>query len=407
MDLASRDRHAPAEVTTYAVAIIFTAYMAVVFGFGLYLFSLLASDMRASLGFGYQTIGMITAAAQVSFLFAAVMCARLTKRFGDGQVIVFAVFLAGILLSVVPLAEMVLWVAVTIALLGACAALMVIPTVGVISKTVAFRNRSRVNGLISSGTAYGQFAAGLVAPWVMQSSDWRSVWLVIGLVSIGVALTGLIGLRFFAPTTFSKSAKDERPPRKVSSNSLFNRTNITLWALLAASGMACGPWQNFLATFLREERGYVIATLGQLWSMVGFLGLFSGFAMGLLADRIGIRRALALCYVLVGISAILVAVHGSIATLQAATICFGLSFFAVYGLIPGYITKSVPSAQATSVFAGANICLGLGTAFGNLTAGTIPVLSGSLQHVYICISAVALIAAIGTLTLPDERKSDG
>jgi len=91
-----------------------------------------------------------------------------------------------------------------------------------------------------------------------------------------------------------------------------------------------------------------------------------------------------------------------VAWLYAAAIAFGLSFFAVYGLIPAYITKTVNDKQATAVFAGANVCLGLGTAFGNLVSGYIPELSGSLQHVYFGIAGVAAAGAFLVLMLPQE-----
>jgi MFS family permease len=179
--------------------------MAVVFGLGLYLFALLASEMRAELGFGTRTIGLVTAAAQISFLLAAFACPRLTKRFSEGSVIVMAVGAAGILLSAVSAAQTALLMAMFVGMLGACAAFMVIPTVGVISRTVAFQYRSRVNGLVSSGTAYGQLAAGTLAPWLVVEADWRAVWLILGLGSIGVAIIGLTALKLLVPAAFDKA----------------------------------------------------------------------------------------------------------------------------------------------------------------------------------------------------------
>ncbi len=388
------------------VAIVFTAYMAVVFGLGLYLFSLLASEMRQTLGFGTQTIGAVTAAAQISFLIAAFLCPRLTKRFGEGRLIVVAVGVAGIILSAVSAVGSAMSMAILIGSLGACAAFMVIPTVGVISRAVDYQYRSRVNGLVSSGTAYGQFAAGSIAPWFVLDAGWRSVWLVLGIASIVIAIVGFAALKAFAPATFSNQTEgvSETKQHARSDTPIFNRTNLIVWGLLAASGMACGPWQNYLSSFLGEENGLSISLIGQLWSIVGILGLFSGFAVGMLADRIGIKLALGCSYALLGVSALLVAVHSEVSLLYAAAICFGLSFFAVYGLIPAYITKTVAEEQATTVFAVANICLGFGTACGNLIGGYIPELSGSLQQMYICVAIVAAAAALLVTVLPRESR---
>ena len=389
------------------VAVVLTAYMAVVFGLGLYLFSLLASEMRQTLGFALHTIGTITAAAQITFLIAAALCPMAAKRFGDIRVSVAAVIAAGVTLAAVSLVNSSVSVAILVAFLGACAAFMVIPTVGVIARTVAPEYRSRVNGLVSSGTAYGQLAAGSLAPILVVEAGWRSVWLVFGIASVFLAVFGYAALKALAPSAFvaTKASDGSLQGQASPSPNLFNATNIKIWALLAASGMVCGPWQNYLSSFLTSEEDHTIQLVGNLWSIIGFLGLFSGFAVGFLADRLGIKPALASSYAVLALAAGLVAAHNGVAMLYAAATCFGLSFFAVYGLIPAYITKTMEEAQTTAVFAGANICLGLGTAFGNLASGYIPNLTGSLQQVYVSIACIALAAALLVLALPSEKNS--
>jgi MFS family permease len=360
------------------------------------------------MGFGYDAIGLVTSGAQIAFLAAAFLSPALTTKFGDGSVIVGAVFAAGLLLVSLSLVETVFQIGLIMALLGACAALMVIPTVGVIALVVPYAYRSRVNGLVSSGTAYGQVIAGLLTPWVLLAHGWRSVWVVVGLISVAIAFLGFIALKRSAPDAFDgpkvqQLAEDE----EVNGNgTLFTRSNLTVWALLALSGMACGPWQNYLATFLREEKSLSIALVGQLWSSIGIIGLFSGFAMGMLADRIGIKRVLGGSYILLIASALLVAFHTSNFEIQSATALFGLSFFAVYGLIPAYISKTVSAGQATKVFAGANICLGLGTAFGNVTGGYIPHYTGSLQTVFIFVGIIAALGFFGSMSLQGERSDE-
>lgn len=405
MTMASFPAEPGMKSASLAVAIVFTAYVAVVFGLGLYLFSLLAGEMKQTLGFGTGTIGTVTAAAQISFLIAAILCPRLSRRFGDAPVIIFAVLAAGAILAAVSAvgsaAIMTLWIGA----LGGCAALMIIPTVSVIARTVPLHQRSRVNGLISSGTAYGQFVAGWTAPLLVLDHGWRSVWLVLGIASVVVAIAGYMALKSLAPAALAREA-EVTPRTDGSQTPLISRTNLLLWALLAASGMACGPWQNYLSTFLGEERGRSITFIGRLWSIVGFLGLFSGFTIGFLADRIGIRRALGLSFGLLALSALLVALPREPMALYVAALCFSLSFFAIYGLISAYISKSVAEDQVTRVFAGANICLGLGTAFGNLNAGyIIPGLTGSLVQVYFCIAIIAGLSAAAVALLPKEPGS--
>lgn len=388
------------------IAVVFTLFVAVVFGFGFYLFALVVAVMRESLGFAYAAIGTVTGGAQIAFLVAALLCPLLANRFGGGQVIVGGVTASALLLLLFSRVHDISEVGAVLAGLGAAAAFMVIPTIGVISRHVPFAYRSRVNALVSSGTAYGQFANGILVPWLLPAHGWRVVWLVTGSVALAITLSGVIVLRLLAAEVFVR----EIPPRteyKIADGHrqrLVTSRNLTVWILLALSGMACGPWQNYLSSFLADERGRSLETIGRIWSIIGLLGLFSGFVAGMAADKIGVRISLALSYGALACSALLIAFNTGVWQLQMAAICFGLSFYAVYGLIPAYISKTADPRAATSIFAVANVFLGLGTTLGNVVGGYIPAWYGSLQGAYIATSVVAGTGMILTTLLQDERR---
>lgn len=296
------------------VAIVFTLFVAVTFGFGVYLFALVVPVMRQSLAFEYTAIGIVTGGAQTSFVIAALVCPILVKRFGGGQVIVGAVAASALLLLLFTRVQSVVSIGVVLAGLGATAAFMVIPTVGVISETVPFCYRSRVNGLVSSGTAYGQFANGILVSRLLPGHSWHLVWIVAGSVSLAVAFAGWVALRWFAAPVFVRNTPTRATSRHPSGDRqrLVTRRNVTVWTLLALSGMACGPWQNYLSSFLTDERGHSLDTIGQLWSTIGVVGLFSGFAAGMAADKAGARMALALSYAALACSGLLIAFHADV-----------------------------------------------------------------------------------------------
>ncbi|SAK86507.1 putative 3-hydroxyphenylpropionic transporter MhpT [Caballeronia pedi] len=388
------------------IAVVFTLYTAVVFGFGIYLFGLIVTAMRGSIAFDYAAMGIATGGAQVAYLVAALLCPLLTRRFGDGWVIVSAVVASGLLLLVFAGIQNVVQGAVVLAGLGAAAACMIVPTVGAISKSVPFAYRSRVNGLVSSGTAYGQLANAMLVPSLLTGHGWRSVWLVTGAVSLTVMLLGFVTLRLLASHVFVRDASrgsiDGRGPSEP--GRIVTARNLTVWILLALGGVVCGPWQNYLSSFLSEERGRSLEMIGQLWSIIGVTGLFSGFLAGVLADKVGVRIALIFSYATLACSALLIAFQAELWQLRAAAVCFGWSFYAIYGLIPAYISKTVEPNAATRVFAVANVFLGLGTTLGNALGGRIPGWYGSLQGVFVVASVLACAGVIVTMILQDERR---
>jgi len=409
MKSAQRTTRSTDRISTVGVAVILTLYMAIVFGFGLYLFSVLITYMHKSLGFDILAVGIITGGAQISFLIASVICARITSRFGGGNVIVAAVLTAGVLLVLLSAVRNVWQAGALLITLGGCAAMMVIPTVGVVGKVVSVAWQSSVNGLISSGTAYGQFANGLLVPFLIHNYDWRTVWMVTGVVPIAAGIFGYITLRIFAAEAFESNAREKnkgeerKPANSKHFKSLITRKNILIWMLLAFSGMACGPWQNYLASYLGNERGFSISFIGQLWSIIGITGLASGLAFGLLADKAGVRKVLAISYSILFTASALVLIEGTYWALRAAAVAFGLSFYAVYGLIPAYITKTSPPHSSTTIFAVANVFLGVGTSVGNIGSGYLQSLLGSFQGIYTGVGIIAVSGSILSFLLPDER----
>lgn len=388
------------------IAVVFTLYTAAAFGFGVYLFALIVPAMRESIGFDYAAMGIVTGGAQIAYLVAALLCPVLTSRFGEGQVTVSAVVASGLLLLSFAGIHSVLQGGIVLAGLGAAAAFMIVPTVGAISRCVPFAYRSRVNGLVSSGTAYGQLANGILVPWLLPGYGWRSVWLVTGAASFAILLAGFMALRSLTPEVFAREVSPRMADNRESGGRwrIVTARNVTVWILFAFSGMACGPWQNYLSSFLTEERGRSLETVGQLWSIIGVVGLFSGFMAGMLADKIGVRIALILSYVSLACSALLIAIHWEVWQLRVAAACFGLSFYAAYGLIPAYISKTVDPHSGTRVFAIANVFLGLGTTLGNVIGGYIPGWYGSLRGVFIVAAALACACVAITATLQDERR---
>ncbi len=395
---------AKAAPRTLVVAVVFTLFTAVAFGFGLYLFALVVTAMRVQLHFHDAAIGIVTGAAQLAYLGAALACPRLARRFGAGAVSAGGVAAAALLLLALSGVQNVVQVGAAMAGLGACAACMMVPTVGVIARCVPFAYRSRVNGLVSSGTAYGQLANGLLVPWLLPAFGWRAVWIATGAASLALAALGVLALRRFAPAAFSRDAAPAAGTTPAAPARLLTARHLTVWLLLALAGMSCGPWQNYLSSYLVQGHGASLATVGGLWSTIGAVGLASGLLAGLLADRIGIRIALMLSYASLAGAALLIAVHAAPWQPTAAAVCFGLSFYSIYGLIPAYVSKTAEAGAATPVFAIANVFLGIGTTLGNVTGGMMPGWTGSLHGVYVMATALATAAALLTLCLPDERR---
>jgi predicted MFS family arabinose efflux permease len=385
------------------IIILFAAFIAATYGFGMYLFASLIPEMRSEIGFDYAAVGLMTAAAQGGFLIFALVSGLFASVIGARKAIIFSMFLCAACLILMPFADNSLIVAVLLALMAAAAASVWIPMVAVCKELIPAKHQGKAFGLISSGTAYGVFINGLAVPLLMPSYGWKSIWLVLGAGTLGFALWAMlrIGLR-------DQPAQSGTPAKLLPLGSrlrvLGRPEALAILLMMFLNGLSCMPAQNYLSAMMREELGYSVGSAALAWSIIGFVGMFSGLAIGALADRISIRWAMVVTYVLLCISAAFFLNHASLTVIYAGAVAFGLAFYAIFGLVPAYTSIIFSKEEATSVFGIGNVLLGLGGMVGNYFAGLAREYTGSFETTYWIVLVAAVATLVLSLVMRNERK---
>jgi MFS family permease len=113
-------------------------------------------------------------------------------------------------------------------------------------------------------------------------------------------------------------------------------------AMMFFSGLSCMPFQTCLSAYLIGEVGFEETRAASAWGLIGLVGMVSGFLMGAMADQITIRRGLIVTYLvlsLASVSVMFVDTNGvGLMLVYVAASAFGLSFYAIFGLVPAYIS---------------------------------------------------------------------
>jgi predicted MFS family arabinose efflux permease len=170
------------------------------------------------------------------------------------------------------------------------------------------------------------------------------------------------------------------------------------------NGLSTLPFQNYLSPYLREELGFDVAFASSVWALNGMIGMVSGFIVGAISDRTGVRAALMLSYGCVLAAAVLLAASpvGRAPLISAAL--FALAFYPIFGLIPAYVAKVADGSRATRIFAISNVTVGLGGVAGNYLAGALKSATGSFAGVYVAIAATSAVLVLLSALLPGERS---
>lgn len=391
------------------ITLLFTAFIASTYGFGMYLFPAMVEAVRAEIPFSYGTMGTISGFVQAGFMICALLAGVLTARFGAMPMILGSIMLCAAGLGALAVAPNMWVMAILLTALGGCAAAIWVPMVEVARDHIAKAHQGKALGLISSGTSYGVFVNSFLLTALLPNHGWRSLWVATGVLVGALALLGMLRLRR------SRGGPERVVP--ASQPSVLSRLKALPKGLTAAilfmmflNGLSCMPYQTYLSALLQNEAGYTAETAAHTWRLIGVVGMVSGFVIGWLADRVTVRLGMIVTYLVLTASCGLLvsAADGTRhATLYAAAVTFGISFYAIFGLVPAYISHVYGQGSAALVFAFGNIALGLGGITGNFLGGWLKVFTGSFETIYSVMLGAALCSAVLSALMPSERRAEG
>lgn len=385
--------------------IIFTAFLCYNYAFGFYLFPMLLPDMRPELGLSYGFVGTVTASAQVGFIAASLLTALLAAKLGSSHVVIGSTLLCGLCLLTIGLTSNVLVLAVMLIAMGALAASVWIPMVAIVARHIPESRRGTILGIFSSAGAFGAVLNAVAVPWITSEAGWRSAWLAAGIATCATVGVGYILLWQMGLFAADRCSGDTPKGLTVSTlRRVMSRHVVLAWTVIFLGSAVCLPFQTFLSVAIRDEKGLSTTISSSTWMIIGLVGTFGGGLMGALADKVGTNKALLATALLTMLASGMIWLgHGS-GAIMAGGALYGLSYYAIFGLVPAYISRTVSQGEATIVFSFANVMAGLGGAAGNLLGGWLVALSGHLSAIYMacCLGATLLLAAV--LLLPLESR---
>ncbi|NUP18695.1 MAG: MFS transporter [Streptomyces sp.] len=409
----STQTHRSRIVAGFVITALLTSFVAATYGFGFYLFAQIVTDMRGDLGFGYTVVGTVTAAGQLGFLVFALLGTWLSTRVGGGQVTIGSAVLCGLCLVAIPMTDSIIVIGALLTIMGGTAASVYVPLVEIVGRVIDYEHRGKVLGLISSGTSYGVFVNSLLVPSFVGAGNWRGLWYCVGLGTLtatAIAAFAFYRVGLFRAESTPGDGAAEEAGRDNSARAgwrmVLVRWVVIVWVMKFLNGFACMPFQNYLSPYLREGLGFDIGFAAQVWGIIGIIGMFAGFAVGWLSDRIGVRTTMVLCYGMFFVSAALLVLAPVGYVPLVSGILFALAFYPIYGLVPAYVSKSASGAAATVIFGVTNVTQGLGGIVGNYTAGLLKSWTGDFMWYYVVIAVTTVVLGALTLQLPREGSPE-
>ncbi|MDI3325553.1 MFS transporter [Pontibacterium granulatum] len=382
-------------------------------GFGVFLFAALFPFMRDTLGLTHWHLAAVGIATQAAYLSGALSVGFLGRYFTPEKLILMAGGGSSLLLLSLSFTSSPLLLIPVLSLLAFSAAVCWSGIVGLISQHVAEDRAALSLAAAGSGTAWGYGINGLILIWWVPIWGWQSAWVMVAGVGAAVVLVTIQMMRSLpahaSPCQNYKLAESETAV--LSTRQLFRAFLTERRAFLSCLiyfliGLCCITFSSWLNAYL-DELGQSETLAGPTWTMLGVSGMVAGITAGWLADRKG--HVTALLIMSLGFAFGLAAFsYDPVEYALVVGAGYGLMYFPVWGIVSSWVAQRY-SPIATMQLSGLGmVASALGGSAGNLAAGYIQNLTGSLSFLYLvlAVAGAAMVCVTGFMAWQQQRGAD-
>lgn len=368
----------------------------VVFGGGYNTFGVFLPPLVHEFHWSREEVSKLPSVLALAGGFSAPLVGLVLDRLEARFVIVVGALCAGLAFLGASHAHSFHWLAGSYLLLGVgvgCSTLL--PCSFVVANWFEER-RGLAMGVTFAGTSLGGMIMTLVASHAIAAGGWRLGYLVLALPALLlVAPLVLLTVRSRPP-----GEKPGGPPRSredlpglVVRSALRTRS---FWMIAIAqfcfSFAAAGAAAHLIAYLI--GLGYAATRAALVMALIFGLTSVGKLAVGVLADRLGGRLALAACFLVAAGGFLLVLGASRVPVLAVCVLLLGLTFGAPLVLVPMVITQSLGLRNFGGI-AGLTGMLGtLGAASGPPVAGRIFDATGSYVHAFLLFFGLVVVGAV-------------
>jgi MFS family permease len=375
--------------------------------------------------FGWSR-GAISFAAALGFLVNGLtqpLLGGFLDRFGGRKVIVISLLVYGLVTAALSLTFHILFLAfmfgivASVALSGAS-----LTNTGALLSRWFRRRRATVVGLNAAGLSVGGLLLVPFAMYLLQATNWRLTWAVLGLIilGLGVPLAFLFVRDDPAKLGLSPDGDTAAPEKDGGNNSVQRQRgpleadqwsgslrSLPIWQM-TGSYFVCGATTAVLSVHFVPYALDLGVSPGVAATAFGFmmgLNVVGSIAAGVLSDRFSRKNLLALTYFMRGCGYILLLVVPGGLSLWAFAAVAGFSWIATAPLTTS-LTADVYGLKALGTISGVSFLFhAVGSFVSILLAGLLYDLTGSYTLPFAIAGALLFPAALSAFTIRERKYS--
>ena len=367
-------------------------------GFARFGYPLILPPMKENLALTHTQMGLLGSGNFVGYLIASLLGGYWASKYGSRRVILLSFILVAGCMILTGLSRGFLFALSMRFLTGLGSGGAYIPMIGLCMGWFPPKQRGMASGLMISGSGFGLILTGWIIPAVMTSYGrevgWRYCWMILGLFIFLFWAFSLFLLRE-APQEKTSSAPSSPPWSMV-------YRNPVLWHLALiyfTSGFSLSMYMTFFGAHTARAGHLPPGTIGRIWSLMGFLSVFSGLVWGWASDRWGRRYALLMVFALHGISFSIFAGAKQAWAFYLSACILGTAAWAIATILSATAADYVGPQLAPAAIGFITLVFGIGQVISPFVAGQIADRFGSFSAAYVLAASVTFIGWLRCLSL--------
>ncbi|MEH7223690.1 YbfB/YjiJ family MFS transporter [Bacillus sp. JJ1566] len=272
---------------------------------------------------------------------------------------------------------------------GVTSAIVFVYISGWISQVVHNYEGKNRNGIIFGGVGFGIFLSGILVPLLMPISNWRVIWITLGLISI---VFTLIFYRFLPES----NQKLHSPHKKNLTDS--KRSVLGLYICYFCEGFGYIIFGTFIVAKLSSNDALPISP-SIIWAITGLAAIPSCLFWTWLRNRISLTRALSIAYIVQLTAIVFNTISSSLIFTILSGIGFGGTFIGITVLSFEMARKLRPDAPQQHI-AGITAVYGIGQLLGPIATSF---LHPDVSYIpSFLLSAVVILVGLVTSLISDK-----
>jgi len=362
--------------------------------------------------FGQEAAGHLGAANLTGYVAGIGLAALLAGRYPPGWLVRWSMLLCALSLFACAwrgggLPWFLFWRVVA----GACGAILMVQAPVLILPSVTKERRGRTAGLVFSGVGLGIVAAATVVP-ALATYGVVQTWLGLGVIC---ALMTTASWHYWRDTPAANPAATPAlpaaaPPAGRRAWQGYSAPIMLLCLAYTLNAIGYLPHTLFWADYITRELHRPLAAAGFFWGCFGLGAACGPYLTGILADRFGLSRTLAVGFALKAVGVALPLVASGAPALLVSSVLVGFFSPGIVGAASSYALEIGGSEQHRRNWTAMNLCFSLAQAGG--ASAMVALMAGRTSYaILFWISWIALavsalcVAAIAVLRRRDAARA--